>query len=60
MSHVDVAEAIVDAMPSLKRSGFEETGNRAYVDWSSQLMSQVSKLTDLTIAYGDYGDFDEA
>ena len=50
MSHVDVAEAIVDAMPSLKRSGFEETGNRAYVDGSSQLMSQVSKLTDLPIA----------
>ncbi|WP_202605543.1 hypothetical protein [Glutamicibacter soli] len=60
VSHIDVAEAIIGAMPSLKRSGFEETGNRAYVDWYSQLMSQVSKLTDLPIAYGDYGDFDEA
>ncbi|MER8026878.1 hypothetical protein SLW73_17110 [Glutamicibacter protophormiae] len=60
VSHIDVAEAIIDAMPSLKRSGFEETGNRAYMDWYSQLMSQVSKLTDLPIAYSDYGDFDEA
>ncbi|WP_146112262.1 hypothetical protein [Arthrobacter sp. MYb222] len=56
VSHVSVAEAILDGMPSLQRSSMEETGNREYVHWYAQLASLVNQLSDLPVAYANYFD----
>ncbi len=58
VSHVSVAEAILEAMPSLQRSTRQESGNQQYTSWYAMLMSQVHGLTDLPVAYADY--FDES
>lgn len=59
VSRVSVAEAILEAMPSLQRSASEETGNLDYVRWYAQLLSQVTKLSELPVAYADYFDDSE-
>lgn len=53
-SSVEVAEEILEAMPSLQRSSLSETGNRDYVNWYAQLMNQVHQLSDLPVAYADW------
>lgn len=58
VSHVGVAEAILAALPSLQRSTPDETGNLDYVRWYAQLLSQVTHLSELPVAYADY--FDDA
>ncbi|MGO2423390.1 MULTISPECIES: hypothetical protein [Glutamicibacter] len=59
VSHVSLAEAILEAMPSLQRSTPEETGNLDYVRWYAQLLSQVTRLDELPVAYADYFDDSE-
>lgn len=59
VSHVGVAEAILEAMPSLQRSTPGETGNLDYVRWYAQLLSQVTRLDELPVAYADYFDDSE-
>lgn len=54
VSLVEVAEAILEAMPSLQRTSLSETGNRDYVNWYARLMGQVHQLTDLPVAYADW------
>ncbi|EMQ98445.1 hypothetical protein ADIAG_02466 [Paeniglutamicibacter gangotriensis Lz1y] len=56
VSHVEVAEAVLEAMPSLQRRSLAETGNSDYVGWYAQLMSQVHQLSDLPVAYADWYD----
>lgn len=53
-SPVDVAEAILAAMPSPQRSSLNETGNHDYVSWYAQLMRRVHRVTDLPVAYADW------
>lgn len=59
VSRVSVAEAILETMPSLQRSAPEETGNLDYVRWYAQLLSQVTKLSELPVAYADCFDDSE-
>lgn len=59
VSRVSVAEAILEAMPSLQRSTPGETGNLDYVRWYAQLLSQVTRLDELPVAYADYFDDSE-
>lgn len=59
VSHVGVAEAILESMPSLQRSTPGETGNLDYVRWYAQLLSQVTRLDELPVAYADYFDDSE-
>ncbi|UYQ78196.1 hypothetical protein OF385_03280 [Glutamicibacter sp. JL.03c] len=56
VSHVSVAEAILEGMPSLQRTALSQTGNGEYVHWYAQLASQVNTLADLPVAYADYFD----
>ncbi|PJJ42956.1 hypothetical protein ATK23_0116 [Glutamicibacter mysorens] len=59
VSRVSVAEAILEALPSLQRSTQGETGNLDYVRWYAQLLSQVTRLDELPVAYADYFDDSE-
>lgn len=59
VSHVSVAEAILDGMPSLQRTSLSQTGNDEYVRWYAMLASQVNTLSDLPVAYADYFDDSE-
>lgn len=59
VSHIDVAEAILDALPSLQRSALSHNGNKEYVNWYRQLQSQIKTLQDLPVAYADYFDDSE-
>ena len=54
VSRVSVAEAILEAMPSLQRSTPGETGNLDYVRWYAQLLSQVTRLDELPVAHAGY------
>lgn len=54
VSRISVAEAILAALPSLQRSTPGETGNLDYVRWYAQLLSQVTRLSELPVAYADY------
>ena len=58
VSHIDVAEAILDAIPSLQRSPLSHNGNREYVNWYRQLQSQIKTMQDLPVAHAD--DFDNS
>ena len=56
VTHVAVAEAILESMPSLQRTTPEQTGNQEYASWYAQLISQVHNVRDLPVAYADYFD----
>lgn len=56
VTHVAVAEAILESMPSLQRTTPEQTGNQEYASWYAQLLSQVHNVRELPVAYADYFD----